>query len=104
MHVQRSAGFNAVDYRWDHGLGYLIEQGYCWDANRGRHHDDRFTDSSWHSRDGRCYRWDDEGRGWKSDRSYRYDWDRHERDGQDWYHHSLYRGDRDHYGRNHGGQ
>ncbi|MEU2496510.1 alpha/beta hydrolase [Streptomyces sp. NPDC007883] len=69
MHVQRSAGVNVADYRWDHHVGYLIEQGYRWDENRGWHHDDRVRDSSWHIRDGRCYRWDDEGRGWKSDRS-----------------------------------
>ncbi|WP_306188081.1 MULTISPECIES: hypothetical protein [unclassified Streptomyces] len=98
VHVQRSAGVNAADYRWDHGVGYLIEQGYCWDENRGWHHDDRVTDSSWHSRDGRCYRWDDEGRGWKSDRSYRHNWNRYERDGRDWYHHNQYHGDWDYLG------
>ncbi|OLZ72005.1 hypothetical protein AV521_08690 [Streptomyces sp. IMTB 2501] len=62
---------------------------------------------SWHSRDGRCYRWDDEGRGWKSDRSYRHNWNRYERDGRDWDHHDQYHGDRDylgwdHYAQNHG--
>ncbi|MFD5540866.1 hypothetical protein ACFWIJ_24365 [Streptomyces sp. NPDC127079] len=102
VHVQRSAvGTDAADYRWDHGVGYLIEQGYCWDANRGWHHDDRVTDSSRSSRDGRCYRWDDEGRGWKSDRSNRHDWNRYERDGRDWVHHDQYRVDRDHLGRDH---
>ncbi|WP_369393189.1 hypothetical protein AB5J72_40775 [Streptomyces sp. CG1] len=93
LHVQRpAAGVDAADYRWDHGIGYLIEQGYCWDENRGWHHDDRVTDSSWHSPDGRCYRWDDEGRGWKSGRSHRHTWNRYEHEGRDW----------DHYGRNYG--
>ncbi|MEU0397109.1 hypothetical protein ABZ208_30905 [Streptomyces sp. NPDC006208] len=40
--VQRPAvGVNADDYRWDHGVGYLLEQGYSWDEIRGRHHDGR---------------------------------------------------------------
>ncbi|MFI2207456.1 hypothetical protein ACH47Z_43755 [Streptomyces sp. NPDC020192] len=108
VHVQRSAEVNLTDYRWDHGVGYLIEQGYCWDGQRGWHHDDHVADSLSHSRDGRCYRWDGEGRGWKSDRSYRHDWNRYERDGRGWEHHDWNRGDRnyfgwDHYDRNHGG-
>ncbi|QHA07649.1 hypothetical protein GQF42_33935 [Streptomyces broussonetiae] len=106
-HVQRPAvGVNPAAYRWDHGIGYLIEQGYCWDENRGWHHDERVTDSSWHSRDGRCY-WSDEGRGWKSDRSYRHSWNRYEHDGRDWDRHGGNHGDRnyggwDHFDRNHG--
>ncbi|MEW2306575.1 hypothetical protein AB0958_42635 [Streptomyces sp. NPDC006655] len=105
VHVQRSAvGTDAADHRWDHGVGYLIEQGYCWDANRGWHHDDRVTDSSRYSRDGRCYRWDGEGRGWKSDRSYRHDSNRYERDGRDGDHRDQYRVDRDHLGRDHLGR
>ncbi|MFJ8098060.1 hypothetical protein [Streptomyces griseofuscus] len=84
VHVQRSDfGVNSADYRWDHGVGYLTDQGYCWDENRG-----------WNSLDDRCYRWDDEGHEWKSDRSYRHDWNRHESDGRPW----------DHYDRNHGGR
>ncbi|MEV5957724.1 hypothetical protein AB0M11_28825 [Streptomyces sp. NPDC051987] len=96
-HVQRSVEVNPADYRWDHGVGYLIEQGYCWDSKRGWHHDDHVAGSLWHSRDGRCYRWDDEGRGWKSDSSYRHDWNRYESDGRgrDSYGWELY-------GRNHG--
>ncbi|MFF4963213.1 hypothetical protein ACFY2Z_40805, partial [Streptomyces sp. NPDC001222] len=34
VHAQRSAEVNPADYRWDHGVGYLIEQGYCWDGKR----------------------------------------------------------------------
>ncbi|MER7834725.1 hypothetical protein ABTY98_02135 [Streptomyces sp. NPDC096040] len=34
------------DYRWDHGVGYLLEQGYSWDAVRGWHRDGRATDSA----------------------------------------------------------
>ncbi|MGW8951914.1 hypothetical protein [Streptomyces sp. NPDC055709] len=26
---------DAGDYRWDHGVGYLLEQGYSWDEIRG---------------------------------------------------------------------
>ncbi|MFF4490095.1 hypothetical protein ACFY0F_27010 [Streptomyces sp. NPDC001544] len=106
-HAQRSAEVNLTVYRWDHGVGYLIEQGYCWNAQRGWHHDDHVADSLWHSRDGRCYGWDDERDGWKPDRSHRYDWNRYESDGRAWDHHDWNRGDRDyfgwdHYGRNHG--
>ncbi|MEV5735051.1 hypothetical protein [Streptomyces sp. NPDC052292] len=107
MHVQRSAEVSPASYRWDHGVGYLIEQGYCWDEKRGWHHDDHVARSLWHSRDGRCYRWDDERREWKSDRSYRLDWNRYESDGRGSDHHDWNRGDRDcfgwdHYDRNHG--
>ncbi|MGW3247997.1 hypothetical protein [Streptomyces sp. NPDC001070] len=91
-HVQRPAVSVKADYdRWDHGVGYLLEQGYSWDEIRGWHHDGR-TDSARHDRDGHSYRWDDEGRGWKSDNSYRHDWNRSEHDGQD----------RDHHDQNHG--
>ncbi|MER7841259.1 hypothetical protein ABTY98_36605 [Streptomyces sp. NPDC096040] len=106
-HVQRPVvSVKAGDYRWDHGVGYLLEQGYCWDAVRGWHQDDRATESALRDRDGRCYRSDGEGRGWTSDSSYRHDWNRYEHDGQDrhdwnryehdgqnWHHH-----DRDHAG------
>ncbi|MQY40528.1 hypothetical protein SRB17_85610 [Streptomyces sp. RB17] len=101
VHVQRSAEVNPADYRWDHSVGYLTEQGYCWDGKRGWHHDDHVAGSLWHSRDGRCYRWDDEGRGWKSDRSYRHDWNRYESDGWAWDHHDWNRGDRDYFGWDH---
>ncbi|MCG7207237.1 hypothetical protein [Streptomyces arenae] len=106
-HVQRPAvGVNPADYRWDHGIGYLFEQGYCWDENRGWHHDARVTDSSWHSRDGRCLG-SDEGRGWKSEGSYRHSWNRYEHDGRDgdrhgWDHGDRDHGDRDRFDRNHG--
>ncbi|AVH57639.1 MULTISPECIES: hypothetical protein [Streptomyces] len=39
-HVQRPAvSVNAAEYRWDHGVGYLLEQGYTWDEIRGWHRD-----------------------------------------------------------------
>ncbi|MFC4610408.1 hypothetical protein ACFO9E_21740 [Streptomyces maoxianensis] len=38
-HVQRPAVSDAGDYRWDHGVGYLLEQGYSWDEIRGWHLD-----------------------------------------------------------------
>ncbi|WP_406466700.1 hypothetical protein [Streptomyces sp. NBC_01594] len=78
----------ATDYRWDHGVSYLIEQGYCWDGVRGWHHDDRVTDATRYGHDGHCYRWDDTECGWKFDRTYRYHWNRYEHDGQDWNHHN----------------
>ncbi|WP_331743429.1 hypothetical protein OG762_47790 (plasmid) [Streptomyces sp. NBC_01136] len=63
-YVQRPAvDVSADDYRWDHGVGYLLEQGYSWDEIRGWHHDDRVTDSARHGRDGHSCRWDGEGRG-----------------------------------------
>ncbi|WP_327425956.1 hypothetical protein [Streptomyces sp. NBC_01236] len=41
-HVQRPAVIvNAGDYRWDHGVGHLLELGYTWDEIRGWHHDGR---------------------------------------------------------------
>ncbi|MFD4548528.1 hypothetical protein [Streptomyces sp. NPDC058466] len=43
-HVQRPAvnvSVNAGDYRWDHGVGYLLELGYSWDEIHGWHHDGR---------------------------------------------------------------
>ncbi|MFE0450243.1 hypothetical protein ACFW2D_02910 [Streptomyces sp. NPDC058914] len=42
-HVQRPAvSVNAGDYRWDHGVGYLLfQQGYSWDEIRGWYHDGR---------------------------------------------------------------
>jgi hypothetical protein len=42
-HVQRPAvSVDAGDYRWDHGVGYLLfAQGYSWDQIRGWDHDDR---------------------------------------------------------------
>ncbi|MGW1504391.1 hypothetical protein ACWCQW_38870 [Streptomyces mirabilis] len=39
-HVQHPA-VSADDYRWDHGVGYLIELGYSWDEIHGWHHDCR---------------------------------------------------------------
>lgn len=41
-HVQRPAfSVNAGDYRWDHGVGYLLELGYSRDEIHGWHHDGR---------------------------------------------------------------
>ncbi|MEU9289246.1 hypothetical protein AB0D57_32405 [Streptomyces sp. NPDC048275] len=41
-HVQRPAfSVNVDDYRWDHGVGYLLELGYSWDEIHGWHHDGR---------------------------------------------------------------
>ncbi|MFD1310415.1 hypothetical protein [Streptomyces kaempferi] len=37
-HTQRPA---AGDYRWDHGVGYLLELGYSWDEIYGWHNDGR---------------------------------------------------------------
>ncbi|MER7693250.1 hypothetical protein [Streptomyces sp. NPDC097610] len=41
-HVQHPAvSVNAGDYRWDHGVGYLLELGYSWDEIHGWRHDGR---------------------------------------------------------------
>jgi hypothetical protein len=41
-HVTRpTGGVDAGDYRWDHGVGYLLELGYSWGEIRGRHCDGR---------------------------------------------------------------
>ncbi|MCX4459203.1 hypothetical protein OG585_41335 [Streptomyces sp. NBC_01340] len=37
---------NAGDYRWDHGVGYLLELGYSWDEIHGWHRDGRDEISS----------------------------------------------------------
>ncbi|MFF7190309.1 hypothetical protein ACFZAR_34955 [Streptomyces sp. NPDC008222] len=82
-HVHRPAAGAKADYRWDHGVGYLIEQGCSWDDIRGRHRDHRVTDSTRHGRDGRFYRWDGKGCcDWKSGSSYRHDRNRYEHDGR----------------------
>ncbi|MER5917159.1 hypothetical protein ABT124_44185 [Streptomyces sp. NPDC001982] len=94
-HVQRPAvSVKADGNRWDHGVGYLLEQGYSWDAVRGWHQDVRVTGSDRHGRDGRFHRWDGEGRGWTCDRSYRHDWNRYEHDGRDRHHHDRNHADR----------
>ncbi|MFD9215781.1 hypothetical protein ACFVY9_22280 [Streptomyces sp. NPDC059544] len=94
-YVQRQAvGVNADDYRWDHGVGYLLEQGYSWDENRGWHKDGPFTDSARHGRDGYFCRWDGEERGWTYDRSYRHDGNRYEHDSRDRHHNDGNHGDR----------
>ncbi|AOR31628.1 hypothetical protein BFF78_11715 [Streptomyces fodineus] len=99
-HVQRQTeGGEAADYSWDHGVGYLLEQGYSCDAIHGWHQD-HHTDSPRHDcdglfyRDGHFYRWEGEGHGWKSDRSYRHDGYRFEHDGRGRDHHDLSRDDR----------
>ncbi|WP_030980642.1 hypothetical protein [Streptomyces sp. NRRL S-1824] len=94
-HVQRPAvSAKANDYRWDHGVSYLIEQGYSWDEIRGWHHDDHVTAAIRYGHGGHSYRWDDNGRGWQFDRSYRYDWNRYEHDGRDRHHHDRNHSDR----------
>jgi hypothetical protein len=69
-HVQRPTAAAKGDdhYRWDNGVGYLrnVEEGYCWDGNRGWHycwgghrgqgHGDRFTDAVRYGRDGHSHR------------------------------------------------
>ncbi|MEV6116236.1 hypothetical protein AB0L59_28030 [Streptomyces sp. NPDC052109] len=79
-HVQRLTDrVEAADYSWDHGVGYLLERGYSCDEIRGWHPDHHGTDSTRHDcdglfyRDGHFYRWEGEGHGWRSDRSYRHD-------------------------------
>ncbi|MGW2702828.1 hypothetical protein [Streptomyces sp. NPDC001340] len=56
-HVQRPAeGGEAADYSWDHGVGYLLEQGYSCDEIHGWHQDHNGTDSPRHDCDGLFYR------------------------------------------------
>ncbi|WP_435220599.1 hypothetical protein [Streptomyces sp. Tue6028] len=81
-------------YRWDHGVGYLLAQGHCWDGTGGRRHDDRVIGSLRYGHDGHFSRWAGKGDGWESDRSYRHDVDCCERDGWDWHHHDRNHGDR----------
>ncbi|MER6222750.1 hypothetical protein ABT189_19700 [Streptomyces sp900105755] len=66
-HTQRPAeGGVATDHGWDHGVGYLLEQGYSCDEVQGWHQD-HDTDSPRHDcdglfyRDGHFYRWEGEG-------------------------------------------
>ncbi|MBL1083962.1 hypothetical protein JK359_18635 [Streptomyces actinomycinicus] len=90
----------AAEYGWDHGVGYLLEQGYSCDETRGWHQDHHGTDSTRHDcdglyyRDGHFYRWDGEGHGSTSDRSYQHDGNRWERDGGGGHRHDLSRDDR----------
>ncbi|SED90078.1 hypothetical protein SAMN05216532_6178 [Streptomyces sp. 2231.1] len=100
-HAQRPAGRAvAADYSWDHGAGYLLEQGYSCDEIRGWHQDHHGTDSARHDcdglyyRDGHFYRWESEGHGRTSDRSYRHDGYRWAHDGWGGHHHGLSRDDR----------
>ncbi|MFF7964735.1 hypothetical protein ACFZC3_05160 [Streptomyces sp. NPDC007903] len=101
MHAQHPTDRTvAADYSWDHGVGYLLERGYSCDETRGWHQDHHGTDSTRHDcdglhyRDGHFYRWEGEGHGWTSDRSYRHDGNRYEHDGEGRYHHDLSRDDR----------
>ena len=56
-HVHRSAvSIEAGDHQWDHGVGYLLEQGYSCDGIRGWHQDHHSTDSPRHDCDGLFYR------------------------------------------------
>ncbi|MFF3911751.1 hypothetical protein ACFYZJ_38850 [Streptomyces sp. NPDC001848] len=92
-HVEHPAvSVHTNDFRWDHGVGYLIEQGYSWDRVHGWHRDDCVTDAARHGRDGHLYRWDDDECGWKYGRSYGHDWNRYEHDGRD--HRDRHHGDR----------
>ncbi|MEU0967444.1 hypothetical protein ABZ357_19155 [Streptomyces sp. NPDC005917] len=63
----------ADDHRWDHGVGYLLEQGYSWDAVHGWHQDDRAADSASRGHDGHLHRSYGEGRDWPSGDWYRHD-------------------------------
>lgn len=58
---------SAGDYRWDHGVGYLLaEQGYSWDEIR----QGRVTCPAGHDRDGHLRRGDNEAGDWKSHTSH----------------------------------
>ncbi|MFJ9732613.1 hypothetical protein ACIRU2_19265 [Streptomyces sp. NPDC101169] len=63
------AGITTADHQWDHGVGYLLEQGYSCDETRGWHQGDsgpgatRHDCDGLHYRDGHFYRWEGEGRG-----------------------------------------
>ncbi|MFE2069226.1 hypothetical protein EDD90_1444 [Streptomyces sp. Ag109_O5-1] len=62
-HAHRPAvGGDADYYRWDHGVGYLLEQGYAWDDSRGWYHDGRVADSARRDRDDHLRRWERDGR------------------------------------------
>ncbi|MEU6094957.1 hypothetical protein [Streptomyces sp. NPDC047079] len=94
-HVERPAvGIKADGYRWDHGVGYLLEQGYSWDRIHGWHRNDCVTGSTRYGRDGHFHRWDDKECGWKSDWSYRHDRSRYEHDGRERHHHDRTHADR----------
>ncbi|MEV6297155.1 hypothetical protein AB0M41_43750 [Streptomyces sp. NPDC051896] len=97
-HVQHPTdGAVTADYNWDHGVGYLLERGYSCDETRGWHqdpHETRHDCDGLYYRDGHFYRWEGEGHGWTSDRSYRHDGNRCEHDGRGRHHHDLSRDDR----------
>ncbi|MGW1620830.1 hypothetical protein [Streptomyces sp. NPDC002172] len=84
----------AADHQWDHGVGYLLEQGYSCDGIRGWHQDHQGTDSTRHDcdglfyRGGHFYRRQGEGHSWKSGRSYGYDRNRSEHIGWNGEHHN----------------
>ncbi|MFD7442474.1 hypothetical protein [Streptomyces sp. NPDC059909] len=81
-HVQRpTVGVKADDYRGDRvAYRHNSEADYRWDGYRTRHHSDCNTDSVRYDRRGHFYYWGDKDCGWKHDSSYRYDWDRNDRD------------------------
>ncbi|MGW2034203.1 hypothetical protein [Streptomyces sp. NPDC001811] len=100
-HAQHPAdGAVAADHSWDHGVGYLLERGYSCDETRGWHQDRNGSDATRHDCDGLSYRdghfsrWEGEGHGWTSDRSYRHDGNRCEHDGGGRHHRDLSRDDR----------
>ncbi|MCX4515350.1 hypothetical protein OHA27_34535 [Streptomyces sp. NBC_01619] len=81
-HVQRpTVGVKTDDHRGD-GVAYRhdSEVDYRWDGYNTRHHSDCYANSDQYDRRGHFNYWDDEDCGWKHDRSYRYDWDRNDRD------------------------
>ncbi|WP_433448467.1 hypothetical protein ACQPXS_08445 [Streptomyces sp. CA-142005] len=96
-HAQHpTAGAVTADYSWDHGVGYLLERGYSCDETRGWHqdrHETRHDCDGLYYRDGHFYRWEGEGHGRPSDRSYRHDGNRCEHDGRGRHHHDLSRDD-----------
>ncbi|MES9525157.1 hypothetical protein [Streptomyces capoamus] len=100
-HAQHSTDRTvAAGHSWDHGVGYLLERGYSCDETLGWHQDHRGTGSTRHDcdglyyRDGHFYRWEGQGRGWTSDRSYRLGENRSEHDGGSSHHHDLSRDQR----------
>ncbi|MFC9075735.1 hypothetical protein ACFTY7_01505 [Streptomyces sp. NPDC057062] len=87
VHAQRPAvSVKTSDHRWDHGVGYLFEEGYSWDRICGWHHDDCVTNSDLYGRTGHFYPWDDKECGWKCHGSHRQERKHCEHDGQDRYH------------------
>ncbi|MFE4958605.1 hypothetical protein ACFRCW_32320 [Streptomyces sp. NPDC056653] len=83
-HVQRpTVTVKADDHRGDRAAyRHNFEVYYRRDGYRTRHNSDCHTDSVRYDRRAHFYYWGDDDCGWKHGRSYRYDW---ERDDRDWY-------------------